>query len=53
MPSAGIIAIAALGTMLIVGVSKTERWFKSVIHQTGCVIAHGHKCVNQDATPKN
>jgi hypothetical protein len=52
MPSAGIIAIAALGTMLIVGVGKTERWFKSVIHQTGCVIAHGHKCTS-DATPKN
>jgi hypothetical protein len=49
MPSAGIIAIAALGTMLVIGVSKTEHWFKSVIHQTGCVVAHGHKCTGDAA----
>ncbi len=44
MPTAGVLAAAAVAALLIVGAAKAVHGVKRVSHQVGCLAKTGHKC---------
>jgi len=44
MPTAGVLAAAAVAAILIVGAAKTAHGVKRISHQVGCLAKTGHKC---------